>query len=101
LPIAGDRRAVDAEALVERTWVGFEAETRIRDVQAAERKVQLKKRDAGLRRIFLVVSDTKSNRAVLRAHREALRTSFPLDTREVLRALRAGRPLSADGIVVI
>jgi transcriptional regulator with XRE-family HTH domain len=101
LPIVGDLRAVDAEALVERTWVGFEAETRIRDVQATERKAQLKKRDADLRRMFLVVADTKSNRAVLRAHREALRTSFPLDTREVLGALRVGRLPAADGIVII
>jgi transcriptional regulator with XRE-family HTH domain len=101
LRIVGDLRAVDAEVLVERTWVGFEAETRIRDVQATERKVQLKKRDAGLRRIVLVVADTKSNRAVLRTHREALRTSFPLDTREVLSALRAGRLPPDDGVVVI
>jgi hypothetical protein len=101
LPIVGDLRAVDAQALVERTWIGFEAETRIRDVQATERKIMLKKRDAGLARMILVAADTKSNRAVLHAYREILRTSFPLDTREVLGALRAGRVPPGDGIVVI
>ena len=53
------------------------------------------------RSAFQRVSDTAHNRAVLAEHREALRASFPLDTRAVMRALEAGRTPEASGIVVL
>ena len=99
--IPGDRRAWDAMLRVAGVEIGIEAETRIRDVQAVDRKCALKARDGGVRIVILVVADTAVNRRMLGLHREALRASFPLDTRQVMGALRAGRVPSASGIVIV
>jgi transcriptional regulator with XRE-family HTH domain len=101
IAIPGDLRALDARTILERATIGFEAETNLADLQSLDRRAQLKKRDANLDRLILVVADTRSNREVLRLHREALRPSFPLDTRAVLAALRAGTAPPQDGIVLI
>jgi hypothetical protein len=101
MPSPGDLRALDGWTRADGLDIGVEAETRLGDLQALQRRALLKKRDAGLDRVVLVVADTKSNRLVLEAHREVLRGSFPLDTRAVLAALRAGHAPTADGIVVI
>jgi transcriptional regulator with XRE-family HTH domain len=98
---SGDRRAWDARTLLERQRVDFEAEMRIGDIQALQRKLELKRRDGDGRIVILVVADTRHNRRVLALHRESLRTAFPLDTRAVLKALRAGKAPAASGIVVI
>lgn len=101
LPIPGDLRALDGLTRLRGRSIGVEAETRVTDLQAVARKVQLKKRDARLDVIILLVSDTRANREVLALHREALRAAFPLDTRAVMSALAAGDPPPADGIVVL
>lgn len=101
LPIPGDLRALDGFTRLQGRSIGVEAETRITDVQAVGRKVQLKKRDGRLDVIILLVSDTQANRAVLALHREALRAAFPLDTRAVMAALAAGKCPASDGIVVL
>ena len=101
LPIPGDLRALDGFTRLRERSIGVEAETRLTDVQAVARKVQLKKRDARLDLIILLVSDTQANREVLALHRESLRAAFPLDTRAVMAALAAGDPPPADGIVVL
>jgi len=81
--------------------VAVEAETRLRDMQALERRLALKQRDGGIDRLVLVMGDTAHNRAVLRAAREGLRAGFPLDTRMALAALRAGRRPRANAIIVV
>jgi len=81
--------------------VGIDAETRLYDLQAIQRRCEAKARDSGVDRIVLLVADTRHNRRVLREHREALRSTFPLDTRAVMTALRAGELPSANGVVVI
>ncbi len=101
LPIPGDLRALDGFTRLQGRSIGVEAETRVTDVQAVARKVQLKKRDARLDVMLLLISDTQANRAVLALHREALRAAFPLDTRAVMAALVAGDAPPADGIVVL
>lgn len=101
IPIQGDRRAWDAVATIAGSRFAVEAETRLRDIQALERRIALKQRDGGIDIVILVVNDTVANRRTLAAHREALRTRFPLDGRTVLAALRAGRPSGASGIVVL
>jgi transcriptional regulator with XRE-family HTH domain len=100
LPIPGDRRAWDGFIVVDGVGVGVEAEARIRDAQAVDRRCALKKRDGGVNVVILLIADTESNRRMLALHREALRSSFPLDARQIMAALRVGRPPSGSGIVV-
>ncbi len=101
LPIPGDRRAWDSVLYLEPRPSPVEAETRIRDIQALDRRTALKLRDSEFDRVVLLVNDTAHNRAMLQAHREDLRATFPLDTRAVLRAIRAGQTPEASGIVVL
>ncbi len=95
-----DRRAWD-RLLEGPVSIGVEAETRIDDVQALERKMTLKQRDSGVRRMLLVVRGSRHNRMVLRAARPMLRATFPLATREVLEAVRAGTDPGANGVAIL
>ena len=54
LPIPGDRRAWDGVATLNRELIAVEAETRIRDLQALERRLGLKLRDGARERLLLV-----------------------------------------------
>lgn len=101
LPLAGDQRAWDAQAVFDRTVVGIEAEMRLFDLQALDRRIGLKRRDGGIAIVILLVADTHGNRRHLDEHREVLRPSFPLDSRAILAAVRAGIPPKASGIVVL
>jgi len=101
IPIPGDRRAWDAVATVGGTRFAVEAETRLRDLQALERRIALKQRDGDIEIVVLVVNDTVTNRRALADQRETLRGRFPQDGRGILLALRAGRAPVASGIVVL
>ena len=101
LPAAGDPRAWDCVLGLRPTETPVEAETRLRDIQALDRRCALKQRDARVEVLILLVSDTAHNRTVVAEHREALRASFPLDTRQVMASLRAGKTPEASGIVVL
>ena len=101
LPLSGDRRAWDAVLELHPASVPVEAETRLRDLQAVERRCLLKLRDSPFERMVLLVADTATNREMLEAHRAQLRGSFPLDTRAVLRGLRAGVTPEESGIVIL
>jgi hypothetical protein len=101
LPGHGDLRAWDALLTVGPVQIGIEAETRLRDAQALERRCALKMRDGRIDLLILLVSDTAHNRAFLDMYREALRVRFPLDGRQLLPELRAGRAPSASGILVL
>ena len=81
--------------------VAIEAESRLRDAQGLDRRCQLKLRDGNVGVLIILVNDTAHNREFLAAHREALRSTFPLDGRQVLRALRAGTPPVANGMLLI
>jgi transcriptional regulator with XRE-family HTH domain len=100
LPNDRDKRAIDLvlEGLPKRT--GIEAETELTDLQALERDVNLKRRDARLDRMILLVRDSRRNRRTLR-DAGGLRHAYPLQTRAVLAALSRGRDPGADGIVVL
>jgi transcriptional regulator with XRE-family HTH domain len=100
MPIPGDRRAWDRR-LDGPASIGVEAETRPADLQALEREIALKVRDSGVDRAILLLARSRHNRELLRAQLPALRQSFPLGTREVLAALRAGRDPGANGLIVL
>ena len=99
LPIAGDLRAWDA-VISGPTWrVAVEAETRLRDARALARKIELKRRDAGIETVILLVANTRNNRYILETSGSSLIESFPLAGRHVLAALESGRRPEASGIV--
>ena len=101
LPIPGDRRAWDGVATLAGRRVAVEAETRLADVQALERRLALKRRDGGLDLLLLVVADTQSNRRALAVHREALRHAFLADGRTIRAALGRGELPTMSGLVVL
>ena len=104
LPIENDLRAWDAEIAGRQPspWRDrVEAETRIGDGQALERKLAHKLRDDPGGHLILLVSDTRANRRALAVLATGLAALLPCGTREILSALGAGREPPGSGIVII
>ncbi|HKB27609.1 MAG TPA: helix-turn-helix transcriptional regulator [Candidatus Limnocylindrales bacterium] len=104
LPIERDLRAWDADirGTVPAPWrARVEAETKLADLQALERRLTLKHRDDPAGHLILLISDTRANRAGLLSVREGLGELLPLRTREVLAAIAEGRDPAASGIVIL
>lgn len=104
VPLHGrsDARAWDAVAESPGCADAFEAESRIGDLQATERRILLKQRDdATIDHVFMVVAATRANRRALALGREGLRGNFPLDTREALASLARGRCPGANGLLIL
>ena len=101
LPNPGDRRAWDALVRIAAVRIGVEAETRARDSQALERRLKQKWRDGGVDHVILLLSDTRHNRAFLRAAGEGFRGSFPLSGRTILERLAASTDPGGSGIVLL
>jgi transcriptional regulator with XRE-family HTH domain len=100
MPIAGDLRAADATIDLPDAMILIEAETRLTDLQATERRIWLKARDFGADRVVLLVADTPNNRRVLELHPE-LRERFPVSQRQCLAALARGQDSGGNAIVVL
>jgi transcriptional regulator with XRE-family HTH domain len=102
VPVAGqgDLRAWDV-LLDGPDRVAIDAESRLYDIQALQRRTELKLRDSGVSCVVLVVAGTTYNRAVLKEHRAALASTLPLGTRDVLTSLRSGRAPKASGIALL
>jgi transcriptional regulator with XRE-family HTH domain len=100
VPLPGDLRSADV--VIDGPFVDemVEAETRLNDLQALERRVRIKQRDLGVRRVILLVADTRHNRSVLTAHPELVER-YPVNTRACLAALRRGRDPGGDAIVLL
>jgi transcriptional regulator with XRE-family HTH domain len=101
LGIPGDLRAADAVAFGPGCRIQIEAITRLGDIQAQFRAVLLKQRDGGFDRLIVVVRGTAANRRALRLAGTSLEGTFPLATREAIRALRSGADPGANAIVVL
>lgn len=101
LPIPGDRRAWDATACNGAARIGIEGETRLRDLQAVERRVALKERDGGMDRVILLVANTRHNREVVRAHGEVLSGRFPTPGPRALELLRAGADPGGNALILL
>ena len=86
IPIDADLRSADGMARGPGFSAIVEAETRLHDVQATERRLRAKQRDLGATRAILLVADTRHNRAVLRDVPQ-LREQFPIGARACLAAL--------------
>jgi hypothetical protein len=101
LPIPGDRRAWDALVGLRGRRAGCQGETKLGDLQALERRLRLKLRDGAVDVLIVIVADTVSNRRILEAHRDVLRSLLPLDGRQVLASLRVGELPDRNGLVVL
>ncbi|MBI2782373.1 MAG: helix-turn-helix transcriptional regulator [Chloroflexi bacterium] len=100
VPITGDLRSGDAMVTLDTGDIVIEAETRLDDLQAVERKGAAKARDLGAIRLVLLVADTRHNRRVIRDHPE-LRERFPVDTRACLARLAKGQDPGGDALVIL
>jgi transcriptional regulator with XRE-family HTH domain len=101
LPLPGDRRAWDATIRCRDVVVAIEAETRPNDLQALDRRLALKRRDGGVERLILLMTDSRANRQLLRDHGPALRASFPVPGKTALEALAHGRDPGGDAILML
>ncbi|HEX5012999.1 MAG TPA: hypothetical protein VFV72_02485 [Candidatus Limnocylindrales bacterium] len=102
LPIPGDRRAWDAEVrgLAPIPWrTRVEAETKIGDGQALERRLALKLRDDPEGHLIVLVADTTANRRAVATLGAGLQGAFPTSSRFILKALGEGREPPGSGIV--
>jgi hypothetical protein len=97
----GGLRAWDAVIHGAGAPIAVEAETRLRDLQSLFRRIALKQRDGQVERVILLVAATTNNRRVLREFDSALRGEFPLGTRSVAAALRAGVDPGGSGVLVL
>lgn len=101
LPLAGDQRAWDAVITGAGEPIAVEAETRVTDVQALERRIALKLRDSGLSRVILVVAATRSNSRIVREAAASLELTFPVPGRLTLRALAAGQDPGGSSVILV
>jgi transcriptional regulator with XRE-family HTH domain len=86
-----EQRAWDAEVRGGGLRTTFELEMRIRDAQAVERRITLKRRDDPPDRFVLLIAGTRHNRQVLADHPRFFRDLPRLRPSTVYRALAAGQ----------
>ena len=98
LPIDGDRRAWDAVISGSGWRIGVEAETVVDDLQALERRLNLKRRDGRVDDVILLIADTRRNRRALATRDEAFGDLAGVP-RTTLLALAAGRRPSAGAVI--
>ena len=85
-----------------RAWPqAVEAETRLRDWQALERRLALKLRDGSVDGLILLVWNTRGNQAALRALGSNVHTTFPVPGRRALELLGAGVNPGGSTLIVL
>jgi transcriptional regulator with XRE-family HTH domain len=103
VPVGDDRdlRAFDMVLSRSSVQIAHEFVSRVRDVQAQIRPLLRKQHDSGIRRLVLVVAGTHANRRAVAEAGMAIRDAFPLGSKGVLAALRAGRDPGQNGLVFL
>jgi transcriptional regulator with XRE-family HTH domain len=101
LPIPGDLRAWDAVVAGAGWKVAIEAETRVADAQALQRRLSRKLRDGQMPHVLLLVADTVRNREAVAQWGSGLGAMFPVGARVTLEALRQGTDPGGSGIVIL
>jgi transcriptional regulator with XRE-family HTH domain len=96
-----DRRAFDAVLRRGEIRIGLEVISRLTDAQAQARAALLKQHVAGLDRLLLVIARTRHNRAALQLASSTFGPAFPLDSRRLASALRAGQMPGANGVLFV
>ena len=103
LAVGPHGEAVDVALFATREIWALEIERMAIDFQAMYRRADGKRTIlAALHqrpvRLVMVVEDSRRNRVALEGHLAFIRTTLPAGSREVLTALRTGRPLGRDGL---
>ena len=101
LPLPGDRRAWDATITGEAIRAAVEAETRLRDLQALDRRLALKERDGGFDRLILLVLGSRANRSIIRAHADSLAIRFPVAGATALERLASASDLGGNALILL
>lgn len=101
MPIAGDLRAWDCVLERPGCTIGIDAETRLRDFQAVDRRAMLKLRDSGVDRAVVLVPSTRANREAIREVAPVALANYPIPSRIALRALREGVDPGGNAIIVL
>jgi transcriptional regulator with XRE-family HTH domain len=103
VPLPGDRDQRSWDAVITKPPLSrpVDAETRLRDFQALERRLNLKMRDGNVDSIILLVADSRNNRAALRSAPEAWKAAFPISSRQALTDVGAGRLPDASALIVL
>lgn len=81
--------------------IGVEAETRLRDIQALDRRLALKERDGGMDRLILLVMASRSNREAIRSHGDILAARFPVPGARALEFLGAGVDPGGNALILL
>jgi transcriptional regulator with XRE-family HTH domain len=92
----GTRYSVSA-----RIEMGIEAETRLTDLQAVQRRITLKCRDREVGQAVLLLAGTRTNRVMIRTFETSIRNAFPIPGRVALRALREGQLSSGSALILV
>jgi hypothetical protein len=100
IPVRGDLRAWDG-VLRGVCSIGVDAESRIRDLQALDRRVMLKLRDSEVDRAVILVPATRNNRAALRVVAPNVVDNYPIMSQRALEALRAGHDPGGNSIILL
>lgn len=97
----GDLRAWDLVIENGSDRVAVEAETRLADLQAVQRRIALKSRDSGIAVVILLLAASRTNRGTVRLFEDSFRESFPLPGSEALRDLRIGRLPTRSAVILL
>lgn len=103
VPVTGppDLRAWDAVIGGPAWRRPVEAESRLGDVQALERRIALKQRDGQMEHVILLVANTRHNRTSLQSLGGALLRQFSFPGRRALELLAAGVAPEASTVVLL
>jgi len=80
---------------IDRLIVDFQAQYR----RNTQKRDELARRHSRSVRLVMVVEDTRRNRAALAPHADFIRSALSASSREILIALRTGKPLGRDGLL--
>jgi transcriptional regulator with XRE-family HTH domain len=101
-PTLGDLRSWDVLIRLGSAYrVGVEAETRVRDNQELVRRIRQRELHGGVDEILVILSDSAHNRRVVGELREALGERYATPQRQLVEALRGGRPLPGSGVILL
>jgi hypothetical protein len=99
----GNGRSIDVVLFTAAEILAIEVERMLVDFQAQYRSAVAKRDELAAShsrpvRLVMFVTDSHRNRHAVRGHEPMIRSALPAGTREVLAAMRHGRPVGRDGL---